>query len=261
MNIEDLENYLNIDPNKYNEPSLEALNYYLKRYMLTVPFENIDVQNGVRISVEVDDIYEKIVNHQRGGFCYEMNHFFKAYLEAKGFTANMVSATIHTPGGGRSLKGSHMSLIVPIDGVNYVADVGYGDLPISAMPIIDQDSDAIIEDINGEYRAIYVDDHLFYIQKWKDNEWDTEYEAELEPRDIHDFDYNIEYNQINPNSTFVKRLLVTMPKSYGRATMSQNNLTLTKQRDKEKYDVTSENYRQFLKEEFNLDVKINRLEP
>lgn len=52
-----------------------------------------------------------------------------------------------------------------------------------------------------------------------------------------------------------------MPKSYGRATMSQNNLTLTKQRDKEKYDMTSENYRQFLKEEFNLDVKINRLEP
>ena len=56
MNIEGLEKYLNIDPNKYNEPSLEALNYYLKRYMLTVPFENIDVQNGVRISVEVDDI-------------------------------------------------------------------------------------------------------------------------------------------------------------------------------------------------------------
>ena len=87
------------------------------------------------------------------------------------------------------------------------------DWPISALPIINPDSDAIIEDINGEYRAIYVDDHLFYIQKWKDNEWDTEYEAELEPRDIHDFDYNIEYNQTNPNSTFVKRLLVTMLKS------------------------------------------------
>ncbi len=42
--------------------------------------------------------------------------------------------------------------------------------------------------------------------------------------------------------------------------MSQDNLTLTKQQKKEKYDVTSENYRQFLKEEFNLDVKIDRLE-
>ena len=60
-----------------------------------------------------------------------------------------------------------MSLIVPIDGVNYVADVGYGDLPISAMPINNQDSDAIIEDINGEYRAIYVNDNLFYIQNVK----------------------------------------------------------------------------------------------
>ncbi|MBM6506179.1 MULTISPECIES: arylamine N-acetyltransferase [Staphylococcus] len=260
MNFEGLEQYLNIDNTKYNTPSLDALNYYLKQYMLTVPFENIDVQNGVKISVEVEDIYNKVVNHQRGGFCYEMNNFFKAYLEHKGFTVNMFSATIHTPGGGRSLKGSHMSLIVPIDGVDYVSDVGFGDLPLSVMPITQEDNSTIIHDINGDFRAIYVNDNLFYIQKWKEDDWDTQYEAELTPRHIHDFDYNIEYNQTNPNSTFVKRLLVTMPKSYGRATMSQDNLTLTKQQKKEKYDVTSENYRQFLKEEFNLDVKIDRLE-
>ena len=84
MDIQAIEHYLNIDASKYNEPSLEALNYYIKRYMLTVPFENINVQNGVPISVEINDLYDKLINQQRGGFCYEMNHFFGTYLEEKG---------------------------------------------------------------------------------------------------------------------------------------------------------------------------------
>ena len=41
-----------------------------------------------------------------------------------------MSATIHTPGGGRSLNGSHASLVVSINDVFYVTDVGFGDLPL-----------------------------------------------------------------------------------------------------------------------------------
>ncbi|PTG35813.1 arylamine N-acetyltransferase [Staphylococcus capitis] len=260
MDIHKLEEYLNIDNTKYTTVSLDALNYYLQRYMLTVPFENIDVQNGVDISVEVGDIYHKIVELHRGGFCYEMNSLFKAYLEQKGFHVKMVSATIHTPGGGRSLKGSHMSLVVIIDDIEYVADVGYGDLPLNAMPITQENNSKVIKDINGDFRAIYANDKLFYVQKWKGNNWDTQYEGELTPRQIHDFDYNIEYNQKDPNSTFVQHLLITMPKPYGRATMSQNNLTLSKQQGKEKYEVTDQNYKRFLKKIFNLDIKIENLE-
>ena len=135
MDIQAIEHYLNIDASKYNEPSLEALNYYIKRYMLTVPFENINVQNGVPISVEINDLYDKLINQQRGGFCYEMNHFFGTYLEEKGFTVYRMSATVEQPNGNRSPEGSHMSLVVPINDVNYVADVGFGDLPLQALPI------------------------------------------------------------------------------------------------------------------------------
>lgn len=51
MNIAKLENYLQIDSSRYNRPSIEALNYYATRFMLTVPFENIDVQNSKPISI------------------------------------------------------------------------------------------------------------------------------------------------------------------------------------------------------------------
>ena len=65
-----------------------------------------------------------------------MNHLFGTYLEEKGFDVHRASATIHTPDGGRSLEGSHMSLYTKIDGIYYVTDVGFGDLPLHAIPIL-----------------------------------------------------------------------------------------------------------------------------
>lgn len=41
--------------------------------------------------------FNKIVHDKRGGFCYELNTFFKAYLQQKGFNPELMSATIHTP--------------------------------------------------------------------------------------------------------------------------------------------------------------------
>ncbi|MEJ7469568.1 arylamine N-acetyltransferase, partial [Staphylococcus warneri] len=72
---------MSIDSERYSEPSLEALNDYATRFMYTVPFENINVQNGIPISVDINDLYHKIVDNHRGGFCYELNTLFQAYLK------------------------------------------------------------------------------------------------------------------------------------------------------------------------------------
>ncbi|HEC2203518.1 TPA: arylamine N-acetyltransferase [Staphylococcus delphini] len=262
MDIKELESHLKINNYAFDEPTLEALNYYTKKYMLTVPFENIDVQNKVRISVTVEDIYNKVVRQNRGGYCYEMNHLFQSYLKEKGFYAHIVSATIHTPNGGRSQPGSHVSLVVCIDGIDYVADVGFGDLPTHVMPITIAENTQSIEDKSGTFRAIFQNEQQdsFFVQKWEDNHWNTKYEAGLSSKTIEDFAENIEYNQSNPNSIFVKRLIITMPKSYGRVTMSQNYLTITKGDKKKKTKITKQNYQSILKEYFNLDVIIQRLE-
>lgn len=262
MNIAKLEDYLEIDSNHYDEPSVEALNYYATRFMLTVPFENIDVQNGKPISIDIDALFNKIVHDKRGGFCYELNSFFKAYLLQKGFNPQLMSATIHTPNGGRSLNGSHASLVVPINNVFYVTDVGFGDLPLHAMPITSSNQTQPVTDISGTFRAIFENEHreLFYVQKFENDSWNTKYEAEFKPKQIEDFNSNIEYNQTNPDSIFVKHLLITMPQSFGRATMSENHLTLTRNGTSEKFDITKDNYKHFLEKYFGLNVTINRIE-
>ena len=48
-----------------------------------------------------------------------------------------------------------MSLVVPLQGTYYVTDVGFGDLPLHAMPItLEQDSQPV-QDISGTFRAIF----------------------------------------------------------------------------------------------------------
>ncbi|MFH0717573.1 arylamine N-acetyltransferase [Staphylococcus delphini] len=262
MNVKELENYLKIDKKNFDVPTLEALNYYTEHFMLTVPFENIDVQNKMRISVEIKDIFDKIVRQNRGGYCYELNPLFQSYLKEKGFDARIVSATIHTPGGGRSQPGSHVSLVVCIDGIDYVTDVGFGDLPINVIPITTIENSQVIGNKSGRFRAIFQNEQCdsFFVQKWEDNHWSTKYEASLEGKRIQDFAENIEYNQTNPNSIFVKRLVVTMSKPYGRVTMPQNYLTITKGEKKEKMEISTQNYRTILKKYFNIDVIVQRLE-
>lgn len=51
-----------------------------------------------------------------------------------------------------------------------------------------------------------------------------------------------------------------MPQSFGRATMSENHLTLTKDGTPEKLAITKDNYKQFLEKYFGLNVTINRIE-
>ncbi|MCD8879533.1 arylamine N-acetyltransferase family protein [Staphylococcus kloosii] len=261
MNIKAFEQHLKIDSNMYDKPTLDALNYYLQHFMFTVPFENIDVQNGVPILFDINHLFDKVVNHHRGGFCYELNTLFKYYLIEQGYTAESISATIHTPNGGRSPHGSHMSTVVTIGDNQYIADVGFGDLPLKALRITTLENAEPVIDINGQFRAILMEENNVHLQKLIVDEWQTLYEAELIARSIDEFEDNINYNQSNPESIFVQRLLVTQPQSFGRATMSFNHLTLTKQGQKEQQEVNSSNYRQLLYDYFGLDVAINKLEP
>lgn len=235
----------------------DNLDSFISSYMNRVPFENIDVQNKVPISVEIGDLFDKIIIRGRGGFCYEMNTLFKYYLNEKGFDAYSVSATVKSPTGW-SPEGSHMSTLVRADEL-YVADVGFGDLPTRAMPIRPAEDAVVIDVTGGRFRAIEIDDG-FEVQKEKDNVFETLYKGRFTPRKTEAFYDNLDYNQHHPDSIFVKKLIITMPKEYGRASMSENHLTLTKYGVKEKIEVNAENYTGILKDYFGLDVKIDRLD-
>ena len=153
-----------------------------------------------------------------------------------------------------------MSLYVNINGTFYITDVGFGDVPLTAIELGSKNQFISTHDRNSVYRAILSKDNQYDLQKQIQNKWVTLYVAHLQPQYIEDFEDKINYNDHHPNSIFVQQLLITQPQSFGRATMTYHTLTLSNDINKRKYNVTTDNYKHFLKKFFSLDVKINPFE-
>ena len=58
------------------EPTLELLSALQKKHLLSIPFENLDIHYKTPIKLNSANIFEKVINKKRGGFCYELNSLF-----------------------------------------------------------------------------------------------------------------------------------------------------------------------------------------
>lgn len=93
-----------------------------------VPFENADAHLLHKAaSLDVDDLFAKIVTNRRGGICYELNAAFHALLVGLGFDVFPAFArNVRNIPAGAPMPISHRSEIVRLgDELRYV-DVGYG---------------------------------------------------------------------------------------------------------------------------------------
>lgn len=108
-------------------PDSELLQKLQFAHCTTVPYENLDIIRGIPLSLDPDDLYEKIVVRGRGGFCFELNGLFGWLLRKLGYEVTDVAA--------RYLRGEttipmrrHRVLIVrAVDGV-WCCDVGIGEV-------------------------------------------------------------------------------------------------------------------------------------
>src|SRR5713226_4388823 len=82
------------------EPGIQTLSALQETHLLTVPFENLDIPLEREIKLDEAALYYKIVEQQRGGFCYELNGLFASLLRTLGFKVTMLSAGVaHAEGG------------------------------------------------------------------------------------------------------------------------------------------------------------------
>ena len=50
---------------------------------------------GQKINLSLNSVTEKIINHCRGGFCYELNYSLSLLLESIGFNIKILSAQVY----------------------------------------------------------------------------------------------------------------------------------------------------------------------
>ncbi|RZA00129.1 MAG: arylamine N-acetyltransferase, partial [Moraxellaceae bacterium] len=74
------------------QPTAETLGLLMRCQLFSVPFENLDVQAGKIVSIDPQDIVNKIVHQPRGGYCYEVNSLFAMALSALGIDYYFVGA-------------------------------------------------------------------------------------------------------------------------------------------------------------------------
>lgn len=85
------------------EDGLAYLSALQKYQLARVPFENLQLHYSQEhhISLDRDDIFEKIVNSRngRGGYCMENNTFFGTVLKTLGFEVISTGARVLLSGG------------------------------------------------------------------------------------------------------------------------------------------------------------------
>ena len=85
-------------------PNLQALSYITACHLSSIPFEVLALHyTGLRppyISVEPNDVFDKLVIRQRGGYCMEQNMLLYHILRALGFNVYTTGARVHTRTGG-----------------------------------------------------------------------------------------------------------------------------------------------------------------
>jgi len=117
-------------------PDLATLRAIHRGHLSSIPYENLDVAMGQRVSIDISPIFDKIVTRRRGGWCYEMNGLLAWALEDIGFKVTRMAGGVMRVAAGDANLGNHLVLRVDLDRP-YLADVGFGDGMLEPVPIVE----------------------------------------------------------------------------------------------------------------------------
>lgn len=94
-------------------------------HVASIPFENIKVFTGTVPTLDIPSLQAKMVDRDRGGYCFEQNLLYTAALERLGIPVRRLLARPRISGG--PVRGrTHMMAVAEVDGRQWLTDVGWG---------------------------------------------------------------------------------------------------------------------------------------
>jgi len=216
-------------------PSIDVLRRLHVRHLLSVPFENLDIQLGRPIILDQESFYNKIVRDRRGGYCYELNGCFAWLLRELGFRVSMLSARVAGKNGGFSPDFDHMTLLVRLK-EPWLVDVGFGDSFTEPKQL---DTTRLQLD-NRELYRIAKKNQERVLSRWDEiGVWDPQYSFTVRPRKLADFNARNRYQQSSPKSHFTQGRLISKLTPTGRVTLSDKKLIVTRGEQRREYMVNN----------------------
>lgn len=178
--------------------TLRALHH---AHVAAIPFENLDVQMGRGISLDIGALQAALVHRRRGGYCFQQNTLFLHVLRSLGFDVMPCEARVRR-GAGDVLPRTHMLLVVRLDGRPWLCDVGFGGTGLFEPAPLDGD---VVTQFAWTYR-VARDGPLCVLQCLRTLGWEDLYAFEPAERYSVDFEMANWFTSTWPQSKFVLTL-------------------------------------------------------
>ncbi|MBO8155690.1 MAG: arylamine N-acetyltransferase [Bacillaceae bacterium] len=251
MDYQSYLNHIQVSPGHYADRKA-LLQEIQRRHLLTVPFENLDIHLTNRLSMDPLEIRDKVAVQKRGGLCFELNSLLGAVLQELDFDVDYVSAAFwNEEEQDWNPPYSHLALIVHLEGSMYLADVGVGGGFMEPIKVKDGE---VFEDHLGAYRMEEIDDHNYILQKRAGQEWEKLFRFNTTPQQLEAFQPMCRYYATSKDTVFGQKRLCSIVTEDGRISLSEDSLTITRNKEKKKFPVTSEQeWRELLKKYFGIN--------
>jgi N-hydroxyarylamine O-acetyltransferase len=230
-------------------PDLATLRTLHLAHASTIPFENLDIQMGLPISLDLPALEDKLVRRRRGGYCFEQNTLFLAVLREIGFDVAPFEARVRQ-GTTEIRPRTHMLLRVRLAGDDQLADVGFGGQGLlEPLPM-----DATVHEQFGDAYRVLPEGPQRILQ-WRTPEgWTDLYAFVPEERPAVDFVMGNHFTSTHPRSPFVKTLTVQLPTPEARYVLRDRAYAVTRRGQLEERTVQPDELRPLLRERFGLDI-------
>lgn len=263
MNADHYLSRLGVDPVTV-AADLDTLERLQTAHVFAVPFETLAITGhpygdrpGEGVSLALSDIYEKIVERGRGGFCYELNGLFAWLLRELGYDADRLAGSVLVDGEPRP-PANHHAIGVSLDGRRYVVDVGLGapklrrPIPLDGAPRTDGsgvewrvvESDRPDADYSAQFRYAATDGDA--------RDWSDRYVFTDEPRELSYFQATCDYLTAAPESLFTGDPFVIVATDRGYTKLTADTLTRSVDGDERRENVGEDDWDDVLATEFGL---------
>lgn len=236
------------------EVTLDNLRALHSQHLLHIPYENLDQMNGVPLSLDTEALFNKMILQKRGGYCFELQGLFYYLLKSLGYEVVQYAGRFMNEPWHIQMR-RHRILVVTLDGVRYVCDVGVRQ-ESSRYPLI-LEEELVQTDGLSEYR--YERDNFYgwvLMQKIADKEWKPMLGFTEEPQIDEDYVMPSFYCEKHPDSTFNKYMKLSIFTEDANLTVVENEFCIFQGgKTVERHTILSnEEARKLLQEKFKIEV-------
>ena len=203
-------------------PTLANLDRLIHAALHQLPFENLDVLLEKDVDIDPQAVFAKVVEQQRGGYCFELNSLFARLLTSLDYRVTLLVGRVRwgLPADAPLTPQSHLLLRVDLDEGVYLVDIGFGG-PASprALPL------RLNEELPGGWRLTGQLDGELEMAARSSSGWQTLYRFTLQPQSWIDYAMRNWYTSTHPQSVFRLSLRVAISEDGARLSLYNGQFT------------------------------------